>query len=254
PPRHEASEDAPVTLSVSGVRLNGDADPIKFDARAGEILGFAGLQGSGVDTLFEQIFGIKRSEGAEIWFEGKKIKKLTPDALIDLGWGLIPADRREEGLMLNWSILKNVSIIIVSRLLNFLGLIKHKKEEELSREYIKKLSIATDSLEKQVSNLSGGNQQKVVIAKWLATEPKMLILNDPTRGIDVGTKQDIYRLITEWAKQGYTILFTSSEIEEVLGIANRILVMYKGQILKEFDGESAEKEQVMEYVLGGASV
>ena len=156
--------------------------------------------------------------------------------------------------MLNWSILKNVSIIIISRLLNFLGLIKHKKEEELSKEYIKKLSIATDSLEKQVSNLSGGNQQKVVIAKWLATEPKMLILNDPTRGIDVGTKQDIYRLITEWAKQGYTILFTSSEIEEVLGIANRILVMYKGQILKEFDGESAEKEKVMEYVLGGASV
>jgi len=254
PPRHEPSKDSPVTLSVKGIHLNGDKEPISFEAKAGEILGFAGLQGSGVDTLFEQIFGIEKSEGAEIWFEGKQIKKIAPYRLIERGWGLIPADRRDEGLMLDWSILKNVSIIIVSRLLNALGLIKHKKEEELSREYIKKLSISTDSLEKQVSNLSGGNQQKVVIAKWLATEPKMLILNDPTRGIDVGTKQDIYRLITEWAKQGYTILFTSSEIEEVLGISNRILVIYKGQILKEFDGESAEKETVMEYVLGGASV
>ena len=227
---------------------------MKFEARAGEILGFAGLQGSGVSELFEQLFGIQKPEGAEIKFEEKRVTKITPEAMIEKGWGLIPADRREEGLMLDWSILKNVSIIIISRILNFLGLINNHKERDLSREYIQRLSISTDSLDKQVANLSGGNQQKVVIAKWLATEPKLLILNDPTRGIDVGTKQEIYRLISNWASQGYTILFTSSEIEEVLGISNRILVMYKGEILKEFNGESAQKEEVMEYVLGGASI
>lgn len=254
PPRHKPEADTPVTLSVDGLRLSDDEGVVKFEARAGEILGFAGLQGSGVSELFEQLFGIQKPEGAEITFEGKRITKLTPSAMINKGWGLIPADRREEGLMLDWSILKNVSIIIISRILNFLGLINHNEERELSRKYIKRLSISTDSLDKQVMNLSGGNQQKVVIAKWLATEPKLLILNDPTRGIDVGTKQEIYRLISEWAAQGFTILFTSSEIEEVLGVSNRILVMYKGNILKEFEGETAEKEEVMEYVLGGANV
>lgn len=255
PPRSRVNKDSKVSLEVKGLHVNGDNTPIAFNIREGEILGFAGLQGSGVQEVFETLFGIeKATEEFEVIFNGEKIKKVAPVELIDKGWGLIPADRRDEGLMLDWSILKNVSIVIVGRLLNRLGLIKHRKEREVSKEYIQKLSIATDSIDKKVINLSGGNQQKVVLAKWLSTEPTLLILNDPTRGIDVGTKQEIYRLIVDWAKQGYTILFTSSEIEEVLGVSHRVLVMYKGKLVKEFSAKQADKEEVMEYVLGGAEL
>jgi ABC-type sugar transport system ATPase subunit len=255
PPKKFASKDSKVSLEVKGLHLNGDQTPIEFSIRKGEILGFAGLQGSGVQEIFDKLFGIEKHAGdLEVLFNGKKIKKIDPVELIGNGWGLIPADRREEGLMLDWSILKNVSIVIVGRLLNRLGLINHRKEREVSEDYINQLSIATDSIDKKVINLSGGNQQKVVLAKWLSTEPKLLILNDPTRGIDVGTKQEIYRLIANWAKQGYTILFTSSEIEEVLGVSHRVLVMYKGKMVKEFSAKQADKEDVMEYVLGGAAL
>jgi len=255
PPRPKIKKDSKVSLEVKGLHINGDKVPIAFNVREGEILGFAGLQGSGVQEVLETLFGIEKAEDDfEVIFNGEKIKKVEPVSLIDKGWSLIPADRRDEGLMLDWSILKNVSIVILGRLLNRLGLIKHRKEREVSKEYIQKLSIDTDSIDKKVINLSGGNQQKVVLAKWLSTEPNLLILNDPTRGIDVGTKQEIYRLITEWAKQGYIILFTSSEVEEVLGVSHRVLVMYKGKLVKEFDASKAEKKEVMEYVLGGANI
>ncbi len=255
PPRPKVKKDSKVSLEVKGLHVNGDNTPVAFNIREGEILGFAGLQGSGVQEVLKTLFGlVKTSDHFEIIFNGEKIKKVNPTVLIEKGWGFIPADRRDEGLMLEWSILKNVSIVIVGRLLNRLGLIKHHKEREISKEYIQKLSIATDSIDKKVINLSGGNQQKVVLAKWLSTEPTLLILNDPTRGIDVGTKQEIYRLIGNWATQGYAILFTSSEIEEVLGVSHRVLVMYKGKLVKEFDTAEVEKEEVMEYVLGGAVI
>jgi ABC-type sugar transport system ATPase subunit len=130
-------------------------------------------------------------------------------------------------------------------------LISARKEVDLSEEYIQIFEVATDSIKKIVANLSGGNQQKVVLAKWMATDPTLLILNDPTRGIDVGTKQEIYHFITDWARQGYTILLYSSEIEEIIGVCHRILVLYKGEIIREFVAQETDKEEVMRYVLGG---
>jgi rhamnose transport system ATP-binding protein len=254
PPRAKDSSTE-ITLEVSGLVAGIEEKPVSFVARKGEVLGFAGLEGSGIANVFSTIFGlVPAKSGLTIKFDGKKIDRIDPINLINKGWAYIPASRRDEGLMLNWSIMKNVSIVIISRLLNKLGLIRPKQEHDLSSRYITRLNIATDSMDKIVGNLSGGNQQKVVLAKWLAIDPSLLILNDPTRGIDVGTKQEVYRLIADWANQGFTILITSSEIEEILGVCHRILVMYRGELIKEFDAKTTNKEEVMRYVLGGAAV
>jgi ribose transport system ATP-binding protein len=252
PPRVPIKSGSEVILSVRGLQIDENTEPITFEAHKGEVLGFAGLQGSGVQEMLSQLFGLERETGPfEVIYDGEPLKSLTPIKLIGMGWAFIPANRRDEGLMLDWSILKNVSIVIIDKLLNQLGFIHHARETDLSTEYIDRFGIATDSLGKKVHYLSGGNQQKVVLAKWLATNPNLLILNDPTRGIDVGTKREIFKYIADWSRQGCTILFTSSEIEEVLGMSHRVLVMYKGSLIREFDGERTNKEEVMRYVLGG---
>jgi ribose transport system ATP-binding protein len=244
-----------ITLEVKKIQIGDkNSEKISFNARKGEILGFAGLEGSGVQEVFKKVFGLVESKESEIIYNGKKIEKTTPENLIQKGWAFIPADRREEGLMLDWSILKNISIVIIQKLLTRIGLINHRLDKKLSRKYIEQLKIATESEGKKVANLSGGNQQKVVLAKWLATDPNLMILNDPTRGIDVGTKQEIYRMIKHWSEEGYTVIFTSSEIEEIVGLCHRILVMYKGKIIKEFADTNPSKEQIMKYVLGGANI
>ena len=217
-------------------------------------MGFAGLEGSGVQEVFKKVFGLVESKESEIIYNGRKIERITPGHLIQRGWAFIPSDRREEGLMLDWSILKNISIVIIQKLITRIGLINHRLDKKLSKKYIEQLKIATEGEDKKVANLSGGNQQKVVLAKWLATNPNLMILNDPTRGIDVGTKQEIYRMINRWSEEGYTVIFTSSEIEEIVGLCHRILVMYKGKIIKEFTDTNPSKEQIMKYVLGGANI
>ena len=241
-----------IILSVQGLLLKGGSRPITFDLRRGEVLGLAGLEGSGVQDVFSTLFGLERHKGeGKVLFKGSLVDRISTRRLINRRWALIPADRRDHGLMLDWSILRNVSIVVIERLLSKLRLIRPGKEHELSSRYVEKLNISTDSLQKKVHNLSGGNQQKVVLAKWLASEPELLLLNDPTRGIDVGTKREVYRLISDWAGQGYAILFTSSEIEEVLGVSHRILVFYRGEIVREFDARATNKEEIMRYVLGG---
>jgi ribose transport system ATP-binding protein len=153
--------------------------------------------------------------------------------------------------MTSWSIRRNASLAVLDRLLDRLGLIDRGKERGLATEYVRKLNVATDSIDKRVINLSGGNQQKVVVAKWLATGPEILILNDPTRGIDVGAKSEIYALCDELACEGLALLFTSSEIEETLGVCDRILVFHKGRVIREFARGEATKADVMHWVAGG---
>lgn len=255
PEKISIAKDSEEVLSVKGLRLAEGAKPIEFMAKKGEVLGFAGLQGSGVEATFLSLFGLTQSKKAwELVFRGKRLDDLSSPELIENKWAFIPADRRAKGLMIDWSLLFNTSLVVIKRLISKLGLIQHDRERKLAEEYINKLNIVTDSLGKKVNTLSGGNQQKVVIAKWLASEPELFILDDPTRGIDVGTKQEIYRLIKEWAQQGSTLLFSSSEIEEVLGVCHRILVFYNNEIVAEFDADQTSKEEVMRYVLGGEVV
>lgn len=241
------------TISLKDLVLGFNTKPIEFKANRGEILGLAGLEGSGVQETLLNLFGLEeKRKKISVTYGDLQMDKINPRFLIKKGWAFIPADRRNQGLMLNWSILLNSSLVILQRLVSKVGLIKHREEKRIAEEYINKFDISTDSLDKKVHNLSGGNQQKVVLAKWMSTEPNVLVLNDPTRGIDVGTKQEIYKMIVEWANQGFTVLFTSSEFDEILGVCDRILVFYKNEIIKEFEKGKVEKEELMRYVLGGA--
>ncbi len=243
-------ETVPPILEVNNLTKKDLVKDVCFSAKPGEILGFAGLEGSGIRTLFHILFGIDNADSGDIVYQGKTKNISFSSKAIKIGWGLIPANRRDHGLIMRWPIDENIALVILKKLLNFLGLINDRNVERTAVSYIKKLKIATDAVDKRVFDLSGGNQQKVVVAKWLATEPKLLILDDPTRGIDVGAKAEIYALINELAKQGIAILFNSSEIEEVIGLSHRILVVRQGRIIKEFLNRDAEKAEVMRYVSG----
>lgn len=237
-------------LEVRGLSKEGGINSIDFFLRRGEVLGFVGLEGSGIRELFHILFGLDKAGFGEIHYLGEKVNIGFSSDAINLGWGLIPANRRDHGLFMRWSVKENLSVVIYKRMMNWLGLLKNREMENIATKFINKLNITTDSPDKLVFNLSGGNQQKVVLCKWLATEPSLLILDDPTRGIDVGAKNEVYNQINELSTQGISILLYSSEIDEVLGLSHRILVMRQGRIIKEFVRGDANKEQVMQFVSG----
>ena len=241
--------DKPV-LEVRNLNAAGKLMDINFSVRPGEVLGFTGLEGCGTRELFHILFGIDACDGGEVLLNGQVQHIDFSAGAIKSGIGLIPANRRDHGLIMRWSVKENISLVVLKKMLNVLRLTNQSRIDKLSSEYIKKLSISTSSADKAVLDLSGGNQQKVVISKWLATQPKVLLLDDPTRGIDVGAKSEIYLLIQELAKKGLAILFNSSEIDEVLGLSHRIMVMRQGRIIKDFQHEEADKHTVLRYVSG----
>ncbi len=251
PERLPVSTTAPVLLEVRdlrGLRVG----PLSFRVHAGEILGFAGLEGSGVDEVFQILFGLERLVQGEVIYQDQHGRLRSPAEAIRRGLGLIPANRREQGLMMGWTIRRNTTLVILERLLNRLGLLDRREERRQTEDYVRRLHIATDSIDKQVVNLSGGNQQKVVLAKWLASGPRILLLNDPTRGVDVGAKAEIYQLCHQLAQQGLALLFTSSEIEETLGLCDRILVLAKGRLVGHFSRQQATKADVVHAMSRGA--
>lgn len=253
PLRASVPDDAPTVLEVRDLTCPPEVGPVRFSARAGEIVGFAGLEGSGIDEVFHVLFGLGKPTGGDVVYRGKaSARPKSPFAAIRQGFALIPANRRDEGLMTAWSIKGNTGLCVLDQLLDRLGLIDRKKERGLADDYVRKLNVATDSIDKRVLNLSGGNQQKVVVAKWLATGPTLLILNDPTRGVDIGAKSEIYALCDRLARAGMALLFTSSEMEETLGICDRVLVFHKGRIVREFARGDATKADVMRWISGEA--
>lgn len=209
-------------LSGNGVRN------ISFNLRKGEILGFAGLVGAGRTELMQVIFGLHPKEGGDIYINGKKVDILSPMDAIQNGIGLIPEDRKTLGAFLNKSYLWNCSIGVIKRLSKF-SVVDGKKEANLAEHYREKLKIKTPSLDQLVCNLSGGNQQKVVLAKTMATNSKILIFDEPTRGIDVGAKQEIYKLINEIAEAGNAVILISSDMPELLGMSDRLVVISEGR-------------------------
>jgi ABC-type sugar transport system ATPase subunit len=250
PPRPDLTDDPEVVLEVKELAKEGELDPIDFEIREGEILGFAGLEGCGKEVLFQVLFGLEKRDAGDIYYQGKPARVSTSADAINLGWGLIPADRREHGIMLNWSILANATLVVLDRLTAATGLISRRKARRTVGHFVDRLNIDTDSVLKQVINLSGGNQQKVVLAKWLATDPQLLILDDPTRGIDVGSKAEIYNLMNALSQEGIAMLFTSSELDEILNMCDRIVVLYKGRKVFECGRGQATKEEVLHYVNG----
>lgn len=217
---------------------------ISFEVKSGEVFGISGLVGAGRTELARAILGIDKPESGEVYVRGKKVHYRTfADAIRD-GLGLIPEDRKLQGLVQIMSVKRNTTLVNMKRVLRA-GVISSSLEEKLSKEYANKLHVVTPSMETEVQYLSGGNQQKVVIAKWLFQNSEILFLDEPTRGIDVGAKAEIYRLINRMAKEGKTIIMISSEMPELLGMCDRIMVMHEGHKMGELNAAEATQAKIM---------
>jgi ABC-type sugar transport system ATPase subunit len=250
PPKVRPKKDESTLLEVRDLSKAGCISDINFNVKKGEVVGFAGLEGCGKDIVFESLFGLEKVDEGHILFEGKEIDKLATWTVKDFGWALVPAERSKQGLMVDWSVKENITLPIIDDLANKANFISGRQVNDVAEKYVKELNIITDSINKNVEYLSGGNQQKTVIAKWLATKPKLLILNDPTRGIDIGSKVEIYSLIGKLSKIGISILFTSSELEEILGLCHRIYIFYEGRIIKEIVGDDVDWRDFRAYIGG----
>ena len=226
---------------------------VSFELKKGEILGIGGLVGAGRTELARAIFGIDKVAEGELFINGKKAEIRSARDAIDHGIGYVPENRKIEGLFLDNTIRYNTSISVLEKFIKFCKINK-KKENNIMDEYGKRLAIKMTSSGQKVSQLSGGNQQKVVVAKWLATNPDILILDEPTRGIDIGAKSEIYHLIFELAKMGVAIILISSEMEEIINLSTRVAIMYEGEIKGLLDEEEVKyitQETVMWFASGG---
>jgi D-xylose transport system ATP-binding protein len=243
-------------LSVAHPSLAGakKVDDVSFTAYRGEILGIAGLMGAGRSELVQAIFGAYAAHDwqGEVSLEGKRLDIRSPHDAIEAGIGLITEDRKLLGLVLGQTVLSNLVVSSLDQLSNRWGIVDDHKERALARRNVKELRVKTPSVDVIIDNLSGGNQQKVVIAKWLNTRPKVLILDEPTRGIDVGAKVEIYKLMNKLVEEGVTVIMVSSELPEVMGMSDRILVMSEGRKVAELERGQATKERIMEYATQGA--
>lgn len=224
---------------------------VNFKVRKGEILGFAGLVGAGRTEVMRAIFGVDKKTSGQIFIDGKEVKINSPIDAINAGIGFVPEDRKSQGLILGMSVMKNITLPGLNNV-SRLGFLKKVLEEKTTDNYIEKLRIKTPHRDQTVVNLSGGNQQKVVVSKWLATNPKVLIMDEPTRGIDVGAKKEIHSLMSQLAQNGVAIIMISSELPEILGMSDRIIVMHSGMIKGELNREQASQERIMEIALKGA--
>lgn len=232
-------------LEVQNCTGNGFKD-VSLKVYAGEIAGLSGLVGAGRTELARAIFGVDHYLSGEIYLNGKKVKKNSPREAARMGIGLLPEDRKIQGLALKKNIRENMVISVLSNLYNN-GIVNTKKEREVCSRYVDELQIATPTIEKLVGFLSGGTQQKVVIAKWLMADLKLFIFDEPTRGIDVGAKSEIYRLMDELVQQGAAVLMISSDLPEVLGMSDRIYVMSQGRVTGEVGYEEADQNVVLTY-------
>lgn len=231
-------------LRVEGLTSPGLFSDISFDVRAGEIVGLAGLVGAGRSEVARAVFGVDGYAEGTVTVDGHAVRPRSPGDAMARGLALVPEDRRKQGLVIDSPVRTNLTDAIRSLLVRF-GLITNSRENTSAREWARRLEVKTASLDTIAATLSGGNQQKVVLAKWLATGPKVLIIDEPTRGIDVGTKAEVHRMMSELAGQGMAILMISSELPEVLGMADRVLVMREGRITAELPRGEADAEAVM---------
>lgn len=244
--RNPAGTDQEV-LRVEHLYSNWHND-VNCSINRGEVVGFSGLVGAGRSELAKVIFGdLPRNKGT-VFLDGEEINPRRPDQAIAKGIGFAPEDRKREGLILIRSVLENASMAIL-RQLSRLHIVNRNQERKIVGSFVEKLKVRTPSLDQEIGKLSGGNQQKVVLSRWLAAKPKLLILDEPTRGIDVGAKAEIYRLIDELANEGLGIMLISSEMPEIIGLADRVYVMQNGRITGELSSEEANEEAILELAM-----
>lgn len=246
----DQNSEKELVMNVKGLSSRDNrVKSVSFDLYKGEVLGIAGLLGAGRTELFKTIFGAEPKSEGEIWLDGQKLTINSTKDAVKAGIMLLPEDRKVEGLILQMSIRENIVVPSLPSL-SAGGLVNKKKGKVLAGEYISQLRVKCTSPEQTVGDLSGGNQQKVVFAKWLAAHPKVLMLDDPTRGIDVGSKHEIYGLVRNLANQGIGVIFVSSEMPELVGVCDRVLVMRDGEIVTEATGDAINDNNLMMYATG----
>jgi len=238
-----------VVLEIAGLNRPPLTKDVSLSIRAGEIVGLAGLVGSGRSELAQTIFGVTPATSGSIIFCGEKVRISSPREATSLGIAYVPEDRGHQGLIRPMTLRENVSLAVLERLSRY-TFIRRQDERELVEDAIARFGIRASGTEQVVNKLSGGNQQKAVVAKWLATKPRLLIMDEPTRGVDVGAKAEIHRLMGELVARGLAILMISSELPEVLGMSDRILVMREGQLVAEFSRDRAEQEEIAAAMMG----
>lgn len=250
--QHSDTQKGDIVLEVRGLTRRGVIEDVSFALRRGEILGLAGLVGAGRTETVRAIFGADPLDAGEIIVDGKKVEIHSPEVAVKAGLALVPESRQVQGLMLIHSVERNIAIPNLDHLFPN-RIINQQKTRDLGQRYIDRLNIRTPSLAQKVMFLSGGNQQKVVLAKWLATNPKVLILDEPTRGIDVGAKAEVHAIMNQLAQQGIGIIMISSEMPEILAMSDRIVVMSEGQVAGILDRAEATQERIMAYASGHVS-
>lgn len=251
PERH--AEIGEVKLVANGLSREGLFEDISFEVRKGEVLAVAGLMGAGRTEVMQSLFGYRKLNAGEILLDGKSVKISNPIQAKKLGFGYVTEDRKSEGLIVDFSVQDNLSLTNFDKVASS-GVVKASEETKLYKSMVKRLGIRLSGPGQTAKSLSGGNQQKVVIAKWLGIEPDVLILDEPTRGVDVGAKKEIYSIINELAERGVAILMVSSELPEVIGMADRVLVMHEGNLTAELSKEEMTQERIMHYATGGDKI
>ena len=248
-PQHLGATPGEVKLRVADLSSPGKFENVSFEIRAGEIVGFAGLVGSGRSEIAQAIFGLDQDATGTVELDGQRLPLGNVRVAMRRGLGLVPEDRKRQGLVLLMSCRRNFSLVILDRLRRW-GLLNHRQEAAEAGTLFARLRVKTPSIETPIASLSGGNQQKVVIAKWLARQLKVLILDEPTRGVDVGAKAEIHALIDELARHGRAVLLISSELPEVIHLSTRILVMRQGRLVGEVQREQATQDNLMRLMAG----
>lgn len=238
-------------LKVENLTKHGVFHDVSFSVRAGEVLGVSGLMGAGRTEIMQSIFGNMSIDGGKIYIEGKEVQIKNPSQAIKAGIGFITEDRKTEGLMLEKSIEENVSLANLGKVSRNNAVLSSSSEDALVKKAIEEFHIKCFGPDHECNNLSGGNQQKVVLAKWIYTDPKILILDEPTRGVDIGAKKEIYSVINELAAKGVAIIMVSSELPEVLGMSDRVMVVREGEVRGIIHRDEANQENVMTLATGG---
>jgi monosaccharide-transporting ATPase len=241
-------EDA--LLQARQLSRTGAIEPFDLDLHAGEVVGFAGLLGSGRTETANLLFGIDKPDSGTLQFEGETVKKYSPRDSIARGVAFCPEDRKAEGLVEGLTVRENI-ILAIQANRGWLKFLSARAQYEIADQYIKLLNIDTPTADQLVKNLSGGNQQKVILARWLATQPDLLILDEPTRGIDVGAKAEIQKLVLELADEGKACVFISSELEEVMRCSHRVVVLRDREKVTEYASDEADEEKIMRVIAGG---
>jgi len=238
-------------LKVENLSLEGKVENANFEVKAGEILGISGLMGAGRTELAKTIFGEYKKSSGKIYIDGENVEINSPAAAIEYGLSYLSEDRKKEGLVLGMSVGQNMTLANLKHYQKGLRKINKNAETVDVEEYITKLSIKSPSQYQLIRNLSGGNQQKVILAKWLMLSPKVLIIDEPTRGIDVGAKKEIYDVLNELKQMGKAVIIISSDLPEIIGVSDRVIVMHEGKITGELPREDANQENIMKYAIGG---